>query len=125
MFKLFRFLKPYWWQVIILLLATALQVYTTLRLPALMADIINKGIVPGDTGFIWLTGLRMIGLAIVSAAGALISSYFAARVGTSYARDIRREIFNKIINFNMLDLKEFSTASLITRTTNDVNQVSL
>lgn len=125
MFRLFRFLKPYWWQVIILLLATALQVYTTLRLPALMADIINKGIVPGDTGFIWLTGLKMIGLAIVSAAGALISSYFAARVGTSYARDIRREIFNKIINFNMLDLKEFSTASLITRTTNDVNQVQM
>ena len=125
MLKLMRFLKPYWWQVVVLLLATALQVYTTLRLPALMADIINNGIVPGDTGFIWLTGLKMIGLAVVSAAGALISSYFAARVGTSYARDIRREIFNKIINFNLLDLKEFSTASLITRTTNDVNQVQM
>ena len=125
MFKLFRFLKPYWWQVMILLLATALQVYTTLRLPALMANIINNGIVPGDTGFIWMTGLKMIGLAIVSAAGALVSSYFAARVGTSYARDIRREVFNKIINFNLINLKEFSTASLITRTTNDVNQVQM
>ena len=120
-----RFLKPYWWQVIILLFATGLQVYTTLRLPALMADIINNGIVPGDTDYIWMTGLRMIGLTVISAAGSLISSYFAARVGTSYARDIRRAIFTKILSFNLLDLKEYSTASLLTRTTNDVNQVQM
>ena len=125
MFKLFRFLKPYWWQVIILTLATGIQVWTTLRLPALMAEIINNGIVPGDTDYIWMTGLRMIGLAVISAVASLLSSYFAARVGTSYARDIREEIFTRIINFNLLDLKEFSTASLITRTTNDVNQVQM
>lgn len=125
MVKLFRFLKPYWWQVVILLLSTALQVYTVLRLPALMADIINNGIVPGDTDFIWMTGFSMIGLTVVSAFCSLISSYFAARVGTSYARDIRRAIFEKVINFNLLDLKEFSTASLLTRTTNDVNQVQM
>ena len=71
MLRLFRFLKPYWWQVIILLFATGLQVYTVLRLPALMADIINHGIVPGDTDYIWMTGLRMIGLTVISAAGSL------------------------------------------------------
>lgn len=125
MLKLMRFLKPYWWQVIILLFATGLQVYTTLRLPALMADIINDGIVPGNTDYIWMTGLRMIGLTVISAAGSLISSYFAARVGTSYARDIRRAIFTKILSFNLLDLKEYNTASLLTRTTNDVNQVQM
>ena len=125
MLKLFRFLRPYWWQVVILLLATALQVYTTLRLPALMADIINDGIVPGNTDYIWMTGLKMIGLTAVSAAGSLVSSYFAARVGTNYARDIRTAVFTKIINYNLLDLKEFSTASLLTRTTNDVNQVQI
>ena len=125
MLRLMRFLKPYWWQVIILLFATGLQVYTTLRLPALMADILNHGIVPGDTDYIWMTGLRMIGLTVISAAGSLISSYFAARVGTSYARDIRRAIFTKILSFNLLDLKEYSTASLLTRTTNDVNQVQM
>ena len=125
MFKLFRFLKPYWWQVIILILATALQVWTTLRLPALMAHIINDGIVPGNTDYIWQTGIHMIGLAIVSAAGSLISSYFSARIGSSYARDIRAAIFTKIINLNILDTKDFSTASLLTRTTNDVNQVQM
>lgn len=125
MIKLFRFLKPYWWQVIILVLATAAQVYTTLQLPALMADIINDGIVAGNTDFIWATGLQMIGLTAISAAASLISSYFAARVGTNYARDIREAVFIKIINFNLVDLKEFSTASLLTRTTNDVNQVQM
>ena len=125
MLKLFRFLKPYWWQVLILLFATVLQVYTTLRLPALMADIINNGIVAGNTDYIWLVGARMIGLALISALGALISSYFAARIGTSYARDIREAIFIKVISFNILDLKDFSTASLITRTTNDINQVQM
>ncbi len=125
MIKLFRFLKPYWWQVVVLLLATAIQVYTTLRLPALMADIINNGIVPGDTNYIWMTGLKMIGLTAISAFSSFVSSYFAARVGTNYARDIRTAVFVKIINFNLLDLKEFSTASLLTRTTNDVNQVQM
>ena len=125
MFKLFRFLRPYWWQVGLLLMATAVQVYTTLRLPALMAEIINNGIVPGNTEYIWEVGLRMIGLALISAVGSLISSYFAARVGAAYARDIRTAVFTKIINFNILDIKDFSTASLLTRTTNDVNQVQM
>ena len=108
-----------------LLLSTAVQVYTTLMLPALMADIINNGIVNGDTGYIWMVGLQMIGMAILSAGGSLVSAYFAAWVGTSYARDIREAIFIKIISFNLIDLKNFSTASLLTRTTNDVNQVQM
>ena len=125
MFKLFRFLRPYWLQIILLLFATAVQVYTTLRLPALMAEIINDGIVPGNTDYIWQTGLVMIGMAVVSAISSLVSSYFSARVGTSFARDIREAIFTKIINYNLLDAKAFSTASLLTRTTNDVNQVQM
>lgn len=123
MLKLLRFLKPYWWQVLILLIATAGQVYTTLALPALMAQIINGGIVPGNTDVIWQTGLLMIGLALISAVASFVSSYFSARVGANFARDVRAEIFEKVLNFNMLDLKDFSTASLLTRTTNDVNQV--
>ena len=123
MLKLFRFLKPYWWQIIILLIATAVQVYTTLRLPALMADIINNGIVPGNTDYIWMTGLRMILVALISAVASFVSSYFSARVGANFSRDIRTAVFTKIISFNMSELKDFTTASLLTRTTNDVNQV--
>ena len=123
MFKLFRFLKPYWWQVIILIFATVVQVYTTLMLPAMMADIINKGIVPGDIDYIWMTGIYMVGLTLLSAVATLVSSYFSARIGTGFAKDLRTAIFTKIINFNILDTNDFSTASLITRTTNDVSQV--
>lgn len=123
MLKLFRFLKPYWWQVIILLASTALQVWCTLRLPELMADIINRGIVPGNSDEIWRIGIHMLILAVISALGALSSSYFAAWIGTSFSRDLRAELFTKIINFDLVDTKSFSTASLITRTTNDVNQV--
>ena len=90
-----------------------------------MAEIINDGIVPGNTDYIWQTGLVMIGMAVVSAISSLVSSYFSARVGTSFSRDIREAIFTKIINYNLLDAKAFSTASLLTRTTNDVNQVQM
>ncbi len=123
MLKLFKYLKPYLLQVIILLTSTALQVYCTLRLPALMADIINNGIVPNDMDHIWSTGLWMLGLAVLSAVGALISNLFAARIGANFSKDLRRDIFAKVINFDLADTKNFSTASLITRTTNDINQV--
>ena len=65
----------------------------------------------------------MILLAAVSAVAALVSSIFSARVGTCFARDIRAAIFTKVVNYAVLDVQEFSTASLLTRTTNDVNQV--
>ena len=123
MLKLFRFLKPYWWQVLILVIATGAQVYTTLVLPALMADIINEGIVPGNTDRIWQIGLLMIGVTFISAVTSFVSSYFSARVGAGFARDVRQAIFVKVINYDLIDLKDFSTASLLTRSTNDVNQV--
>lgn len=123
MLKLLKFLKPYWWQVLILLLATAVQVYTTLRLPSLMAEIINVGIVPGDTGRIWQIGLIMIGITAISAGASFVTSYFSAKIGSCFARDIRAAVFTKVVNMNVLDMKDFSTASLLTRTTNDVNQV--
>ncbi len=123
MLKLFRYLKPYWWQVIILLLSITLQVYCTLSLPSLMADIINHGIIPNNTAEIWRLGGLMIALALVSALGALISSYFSARIGAYFSRDLRAAVFTKVLQFNLSNADDFSTASLINRTTNDINQV--
>lgn len=125
MLKLLRFLRPYWWQVLILLIATGAQVYTTLQLPALMADIINNGIVPGDMGHVWQDGGWMILLAAVSAVTSFISSFFSAKVGAYFSRDLRAAVFQKILLFNLSDIKKYSTASLITRTTNDVNQIQM
>ncbi len=123
MLKLIKFLKPYWWQVLLLLAATGLQVYTTLQLPLLMAEIINDGIVPGNIDFIWQTSGRMVGLTALSAVAAFLSSYFSAKVGTYFSRDLRSAVFQKVLSFNLIDTKDFSTASLITRTTNDISQV--
>lgn len=123
MLKLLRFLKPYWWQTILLLLLTGAQVYTTLQLPALMADIINDGIVVGNTDYIWKIGLNMITLAVLSALCSLAAGYLSARVGSYFVRDLRRDIYNKIMLLNTSDLEHYSTASLINRTTNDTNQV--
>ncbi len=121
--RLLRYLKPYWWQVVLLLTATGGQVFATLQLPALMANIINDGIVKQDTGFIWQSGVAMIIIAMLAAGCSLVAGYFSARVGAGFARDIRADIYNKVLNLNLADTKDFSTASLINRSTNDVNQV--
>ena len=123
MLKLLRFLKPYWWQVILLLVMTGGQVFSTLQIPALMADIINDGIMKEDTGYIWGTGLTMLGMAVLAAGCSLVANYFSAKVGAGFARDVRRAIYHQTLNLTLEDTKSFSTASLINRTTNDVNQV--
>ena len=120
-----RYLKPYWWQVLVLLFATVGQVYATLQLPALMADIINNGIVPGDMVRIWQDGGLMLLLVIGSAIASFVSSYFSAKVGAYFSRDLRAAMFARVLSFNLADLKNYSTASLITRTTNDVSQIQM
>lgn len=106
-----------------MLLSTAGQVYTTLQLPALMADIINHGIVPGNMDKIWQVGFTMLGIAALSAVLSFVSSYFSAVIGANFSKDLRAKVFVQVLNFNLTDMKDFSTASLITRTTNDINQV--
>ncbi len=123
MFKLAKFLKPYWWQIIILLAAIALQTWYTLQLPAMMADIVNNGISKSDSSYIWQTGGKMLLYVIFIIIGAIISSFFSAKIGAGFSRDLRKEIFVKILTFSSSDLDKFSAASLITRTTNDINQV--
>ena len=125
MLKLLRFLKPYWWQVLILLFSTVVQVYATLQLPALMADIINNGIVPGNMDKVWQDGGWMLLLVLLSAVTSFVSSYYSAKIGAYFSRDLRAAVFAKVLAFNLADLKNYSAASLITRTTNDVSQIQL
>lgn len=123
MLKLLKYLRPYWWQVIILLVSTGAQVYATLQLPALMADVINKGIVAEDVGYIWRTGGLMLLIAVVAAACAFLASFISAKVGAEFAKDVRADLYAKVLSLNLADTKDFSTASLINRTTNDIRQV--
>ena len=118
-----RFLRPYFWQAVLLIFAIGLQSWGTLRLPTLMSRIVNEGIEKNDMGFIFGTGGLMLLWTAVSALGALISSYFSARIGAAIARDIREEFFKKVLTFSISEIDNFSTASLITRTTNDIATV--
>ena len=82
MLKLFKYLKPYLWQSILLLVMIGLQVWTSLQLPALMADIINEGIMKNDLDYVWRTGILMIGLSSFSSICAFTANFLSARIGT-------------------------------------------
>lgn len=123
MLKLLRYLKSYWWQIIILFMTIAVQVWSAIQLPAIMAQIVNEGIVAGNLNYVWNAGLRMVMFAAIAAVGGVVANLIAAIVGTGFARDLRNDVFKQVLSFSVSDLKDFSTASLITRTTNDVGQV--
>ncbi len=123
MFKLFRYLKRYFWRVVLLLILIAVQAWATMQLPALMADIINQGIMAADMDYIWRIGGWMIGLAVLTSACAFASNYLSARIGASFARDVREDFFRQVLSFSVVELDDFSIASLITRTTDDIATV--
>lgn len=110
--------------VIILILAFLFgQAMCELALPGYMSDIINDGIVKGDMDYIKKTGLIMIGVSALTAVCAVMGSMLAARVAAASSRDIRKSLFEKVTSFSAAELEQFSTASLITRSTNDVQMV--
>ena len=123
MLKLFKYMKPYFWQCLVLVLAVGLQVFGTLMLPTMMADIVNNGINNNDTDYIFRTGVFMFLVTVVSALGTLVSSYFSTKVSAGISRDMKRDLFAKVLSFSITETEQFSTASLVTRTTNDVSQV--
>lgn len=123
MLKLFKYMKPYFWQCLVLVLAVGLQVFGTLMLPTMMADIVNNGINNNDTDYIFRTGIFMFLVTVVSALGTLVSSYFSTKVSAGISRDMKRDLFAKVLSFSITETEQFSTASLVTRTTNDVSQV--
>lgn len=122
MLQMYKYLKPYIFQTIILFLATGLQVWAGLRLPALMANIINYGIMQNNLDYVWQTGVSMILLALFSSACAFLANFLSAWIGAVITRDIRLKFFVHVLSLNTSEIDNFSTASLITRTINDVYQ---
>ena len=120
MLKSFKYLKPYFWQCLLIVLGVALQVYTALELPALSSDIMNKGVAESNMSFIFQTGLLMLGVTALGSLGSIVSSYFSAKVSSRVAMDMRKDVFAKVISLSFADVEKFSTASLITRTTADI-----
>ena len=123
MLKLFVFLKPFRASVALVLALALAQSLASLYLPRLMADIVDHGIVPDDRRQIMIYGGLMLLMALVSTAASVGSSFFSAKVASGFGRDVRNRIFDRVAHFSVHQFDRFSTASLITRTTNDTTQV--
>jgi len=121
----FRHARPYWaWIAAVLVLQLASTI-AALYLPSLNAQIIDLGISKGDTGFIWNTGTTMVAVCFVQLATAIGGIYFGARTAMAIGRDLRREVYHRVNALGALDVSRFGTATLITRNTNDVQQVQM
>ena len=97
----------------------------SLALPDYMAKIVNEGIVNQDLGLIWSTGVTMILITFGGAVASVISGYLAAKIGTGFSKNLREAVFKKVESFSMEEFNNFSTASLITRSTNDIQQMQM
>lgn len=120
---IFRYFKPY---IFYILMAIALlfgQASCDLSLPDLMSDIVNNGITTGDTGYIVETGVKMLGVALISAGCTVTVGFLGAKTAAGVSRALRRDVFISVEGFSNAELDRFSTASLITRTTNDITQI--
>jgi ATP-binding cassette subfamily B protein len=123
MLRLFRFLKPNTPILALVFVLVFLQSLANLYLPTLMADIVNKGIVTGDTGYILRTGGVMLAITLGGVVCAIIAVFFSSQVAVGFGRLIRAKLFTHVENFSLHEFDTVGTASLITRTTNDTNQV--
>lgn len=122
---LFRYLKPYRWLLGALLVFQIASAVATLYLPRLNADIIDQGVSRGDIPYIWSTGALMLVISLGQIVAAIIATYFAARASMAAGRDIRRDIYEKVSAFSEREVSAFGPGSLITRNTNDVQQVQM
>jgi ATP-binding cassette, subfamily B, multidrug efflux pump len=117
------FLKPYRGPVALVLTLALAQSLASLYLPRLMADIVDHGIVPDNRRQIVIYGGLMLLMAMVGTACAVATSYFSSRIASGFGRDVRNRIFDRVAHLSVHQFDQFSTASLITRTTNDTTQV--
>ena len=125
MLKLLKYLKPYILLILLLLGLTYAQVMASLALPDYMAKIVNEGIVNQDQALIWRTGLTMILVTLGGALATVIAGYLSAKIGTGFSKNLRKVVFKKVESFSTEEFNNFSTASLITRSTNDIQQVQM
>jgi ATP-binding cassette subfamily B protein len=118
-------LRPYRTTIGLVVLFQFLQTLATLYLPTLNADIIDNGVVKGDTGYVMRIGAGMLGITVLQIAAQIIAVYFGARTAMAVGRDIRGSIFRQVQQFSAREVGQFGAPSLITRTTNDVQQVQM
>ena len=119
------YLRPYLREVAIVIVLVLIQSIANLYLPNLNADIINNGVAKGDIPYIWRTGAVMLGITLVLGVIAIAGVYWASRASMGVGRDLRAAVFGRVQGFSAREMNRFGTASLITRNTNDVQQIQL
>ncbi|HEY5467911.1 MAG TPA: ABC transporter ATP-binding protein [Coriobacteriia bacterium] len=122
---LVRYLKPYWKQVTFIIVLLLAQAIANLYLPDLNADIINNGVRLGDINYILTSGAVMLAVTLALGVVAIITVYWSSRTAMAFGRDVRGGLFRKVQSFSQQEVNIFGTASLITRNTNDVQQVQM
>ncbi|MFZ5967175.1 MAG: ABC transporter ATP-binding protein [Bacillota bacterium] len=123
MTKLLKFIKPYTVSVIVVLFLMFLQSLSQLYLPTLMSDIVDTGIVKGDTQYIIKVGGIMLLVAALGAVCTIWANYLSSIAAAGFGKILRSEIFSRVESFSLHEFDQIGTASLITRTTNDITQV--
>jgi len=118
-----RFLRPYRRALVFVIVLLLVQAIANLYLPDLNADIINNGVLKGDTGYILSTGSFMLAVTFLLAITSIVSVYWGSKTAMAFGRDVRSAIFGKVQDFSQTEVNQFGTPSLITRNTNDVQQV--
>ena len=121
--KVFAEPKAFRLELLCVLVSVAAGVGATLGLPTYLSDIINRGIADKDMNYILHTGLIMLGIAVLGMVCNIITGFFASRIALGLGRNVRSRIFTKVEYFSQAEIDTFSTASLITRTNNDITQV--
>lgn len=118
-----RYLRPYWWQLVLLIVFQILQAFLNLFMPDLQADVINNGVAKGNLDSIYATGIGMLIISVFQVIAAIGALWFAALISARLAFQLRRDFFGSVETFSLSELDRFSAGSLITRTTNDVQQL--
>ncbi|WP_278372509.1 ABC transporter ATP-binding protein [Brevibacterium casei] len=120
-----KFAKSYWLFIVFVVVLQLASTIAALYLPSLNARIIDEGVAEGDTDFIWSTGMTMLIVCLVQVITAVTAIYFGARSAMGVGRDIRRAIYSRVDELSTLEVGRFGSATLITRNTNDVQQVQM
>ncbi len=118
-------LGPYRKLLTIVLILQTIQTIAALTLPALNANIIDNGVLRGDNAYIWRTGAIMLGFSLVQIVFVIAAVWFGAQAAMSFGRDLRRDIFQQVNSYSAREVGQFGAPSLITRVTNDVQQVQM
>ncbi|MGE3797933.1 MAG: ABC transporter ATP-binding protein [Thermomicrobiales bacterium] len=125
MLRLARYFRPFLLPLAVMVLLLLGQVTANLSLPDYMATIVNDGIVGNDNDIVFSTGVRMLVVALLGGLATIGAAFLAARISTGFTRDLRNDTFGRVEEFSPLEFSRFSTASLITRCTNDMQQIQM